>query len=125
MSLIGVFMFFSEVATVDEIPEGNLRHFEVSDHEILVARVGGNFYAASDRCPHMNARLSLGTLDGTTIICPLHYARFDLTTGMKLSGPVFKMPRGVEDLPKNFQEYFEHVTMLLTPVKTYNLEIYQ
>ena len=56
--------------------------------ELVLANVGGNVYALADRCAHMNAPLSMGTLDGTTIICPLHFSRFDVRTGKKISGPV-------------------------------------
>ena len=40
-----------------------------------------------DRCPHMAAPLSLGTLGGCVVACPLHSGRFDL-----LSGEVVQFP---------------------------------
>ena len=80
-------MSFVEVAKMLDIPAGKMKHFEVNGKEILVANVAGEFYATGDRCPHSNARLSMGRLEGTTLICPLHFARFDIFTGELQAGP--------------------------------------
>jgi nitrite reductase/ring-hydroxylating ferredoxin subunit len=48
---------FVEVAKVNEIPDGKMKHVEVDGKEVLIASVGGKFYAISDRCGHMNALL--------------------------------------------------------------------
>jgi len=53
---------FVEVAKVNEIPDGKMKHFEVDGKEVLIANVGGKCYAISDRCGHMNALLSMGNL---------------------------------------------------------------
>jgi nitrite reductase/ring-hydroxylating ferredoxin subunit len=48
----------------------------------------GEFYATADTCTH--ERWSLGEdsdLDGNEVTCPLHMARFDITTGKPLSLP--------------------------------------
>lgn len=39
-----------EVARVDEIPLGKMRHVEVQGKEIVISNVGGKFYAMDDRC---------------------------------------------------------------------------
>ncbi len=46
------------------------------------------FYAFKDECGHQKSALSKGTLKGTAVECPLHFARFDVTTGSLLSGPI-------------------------------------
>ena len=76
-----------EVANVDEIPVGTMKHVEVNDREIAIANVNGKFYAIDDRCGHMNARLSLGGLRGNIVTCPQHGAQFDVTTGRKQAEP--------------------------------------
>ncbi|MFL6380289.1 MAG: Rieske (2Fe-2S) protein, partial [Nitrososphaeraceae archaeon] len=50
-----------EVAKVNEISDGKMKHVEVDGKEVLIANIGGKFYAISDRCGHMNALLSMGT----------------------------------------------------------------
>ena len=76
---------FVEVAKADEIPTGKMKHIEVNNKEIMLANLDGKFYALSERCSHTNARLSLGTINGKVVTCPLHGARFDITTGKKSS----------------------------------------
>jgi nitrite reductase/ring-hydroxylating ferredoxin subunit len=63
-----------------------MKHVEVDGMEILIANVEGQFYAVNDRCPHLHAKISEGTLKGTTVICPRHLSSFDVTTGRVISG---------------------------------------
>jgi 3-phenylpropionate/trans-cinnamate dioxygenase ferredoxin subunit len=88
-------MTFTDVAAAGDAPEGRMLHVDLAGREILLANVGGTFYAMSDRCSHEGARLSLGRLDGTVVTCPAHGSRFDVTTGRNLSGPVMA---GLPDL---------------------------
>ncbi len=64
-----------------------MKHVEIDGKEIMIANVEGKFYAIGDRCGHMSARLSMGTLTNTVVTCPLHFSRFDVTTGKLVSGP--------------------------------------
>lgn len=49
--------------------------------KILLARIGDRYYAAANRCPHMWASLSQGSLEGTIVTCPWHGSQFDLSDG--------------------------------------------
>src|SRR5215469_7520132 len=51
---------FVEVTKANEIPDVTMKHIEVYGKEVLIANVGGKFYAIDDRCGHMNALLSMG-----------------------------------------------------------------
>ena len=51
------------------------------------ARFCGRFWATDDRCTHDGGQLVAGRLEGYTIICPRHGARFDIRTGEVLSRP--------------------------------------
>jgi nitrite reductase/ring-hydroxylating ferredoxin subunit len=77
---------FVKAAKTTDIPVGKMIHVEVGGKEILIANVEGKFYAVGDRCPHLNALLSKGTLDKTIIICPRHFSSFDVTNGRVISG---------------------------------------
>jgi nitrite reductase/ring-hydroxylating ferredoxin subunit len=116
---------FVEVGKVNEIPDGKMKHVEVDGKELLIANVGGKFYAISDRCGHMNALLSMGNLTGTTITCPFHGAKFDVTTGKKLSEPILTPSQEMEPLPKTWQKFFENVGQLMAHIKTYDEMVYQ
>lgn len=69
------------MATLDELPPGALHRVTRGDLDVLLAHTPAGLVATDDRCPHMAAPLSLGTLDGCEVACPLHKGRFDLATG--------------------------------------------
>lgn len=108
---------------MDEIQEGNMKHVEKGDAEILLANVDGKIYAVSDRCGHMNARLSMGRLQGTTVICPLHASQFDVTTGKNIKKPVLTSIPGENKLPE-LKKYSERLEKIIAPVKTYDLHVF-
>ncbi len=72
---------FRDALAAAELPPGALRRVTFGDHDVLLAHVPDGILATDDRCPHMSAPLSLGTLDGCVVDCPLHSGRFDLCTG--------------------------------------------
>ncbi|OEC86386.1 MULTISPECIES: Rieske (2Fe-2S) protein [Methanobacterium] len=117
-------MSFVEVAKMDEVPEGSMKHVEEGDTEILLVNVEGKIYAVSDRCGHMNARLSMGRLQGTTVICPLHASQFDVTTGKNIKEPVLTSIPGEEKVPA-LKKYSERLEKIIAPVKTYDLPTFQ
>jgi 3-phenylpropionate/trans-cinnamate dioxygenase ferredoxin component len=71
----------TEVAKVNELADGAMKHVVVHGRDILLARVKGKYYAAENRCPHMGGSLSDGKLHGTVVTCPRHLSQFDLVNG--------------------------------------------
>ena len=116
---------FVEVAKVNEIPDGKMKHVEVDGKEVLVANIGGKFCAISDRCGHMNALLSMGNLTGNTVTCPFHGAKFDVITGKKLTEPILTPSQGMEPLSQSWQKFFENVGQLMAHIKTYDQTTYE
>ena len=72
---------FVEVPGGNELKSGQMKMFNLGEHEILLARVSDTFYAADNRCPHMNGSLSEGKLEKTVVTCPRHHSQFDLSDG--------------------------------------------
>ena len=70
-----------QVAAAADIPEGEARTYDVGPGRVAVARVEGQFYAVQDLCSHDDGPLGAGNLDGFSIQCPRHGARFDVRTG--------------------------------------------
>ena len=70
-----------------EIPEGEMRVFDVTGTKVNVASVGGHLHAFDDTCTHRACSLAKGKLDGTTVTCPCHGSQFDVTSGAVLRGP--------------------------------------
>ena len=115
-----------EVAKVDEIPHGKMKHVEVQGKEIVISNVGGKFYAMDDRCGHMNARLSMGNISNDGIVtCPFHGARFDATSGKRVKEPVLTPSQQMEPLPKTWQSYLDHAGELMSYIKTYDQQTYE
>jgi nitrite reductase/ring-hydroxylating ferredoxin subunit len=115
---------YVEVAKADEIPSGNMKHVEFNGKEIMIANLDGKFYALNDRCSHTNAPLSMGHIQGNIVTCPMHGARFDITTGKKVSDPKFPSIE-TDSLPENLQKCMEYVGRLLSQIKTYDQQIYE
>lgn len=54
---------------------------------VCVAHTAAGLCAVSDRCTHSGYSLAEGELNGTTVTCIWHGARFDARTGAVLGGP--------------------------------------
>jgi nitrite reductase/ring-hydroxylating ferredoxin subunit len=78
------------VCHVGDVYEGEMKAFNVEGRRVLVANVGGDWYAVEDTCTHADASLALGTLDveECTVSCPLHGGVFELATGEGVEYPV-------------------------------------
>jgi 3-phenylpropionate/trans-cinnamate dioxygenase ferredoxin reductase subunit len=59
----------------------------VGEDAVLLARVGGEFYAVGAQCTHYSGPLGEGLLLGDTVRCPWHHACFSLRTGRALRPP--------------------------------------
>lgn len=80
-------MDWIEVAKTDEIPEGTMKAVKAGEKGILIVNNSGEFHALPQKCTHLGGDLSRGKLEGKEVVCPLHGAHFDLTTGACVQGP--------------------------------------
>jgi 3-phenylpropionate/trans-cinnamate dioxygenase ferredoxin subunit len=87
---------YVKVTKAADIGAGTMKGFTINETKILVANVGGKYYAVEDRCTHMNAKLSTGMLMGNIIMCMAHGAQFDVTTGAVLASPANKPTKAYE-----------------------------
>lgn len=78
---------YERVADLADLPRGAMLRVTRGDLDVLVAHTERGLVAVDDRCPHMSAPLSLGTLEGCIVGCPLHSGRFDLATGDTVQFP--------------------------------------
>ncbi len=60
---------------------------DAPDGPIAVFRIGKEFCAFRDVCPHAGFSLADGELNGKVITCPEHGSQFDVCTGSRLRGP--------------------------------------
>ena len=93
-------------ARVSEIGDRQMKHIEIDGKEIMIANLGGKFYAVSDRCGHSSASLSKGVLTGNIVTCPLHGAQFDVISGRMMKDFNLKGERSsLDKLPDDFRKY--------------------
>ena len=71
-----------DIGPVTQIPEGGGRMLKAGKRIIAVFRTAdGAIYASQPECPHRMGPLANGTIEGTTLTCPIHQWAFDLRTG--------------------------------------------
>ena len=72
-----------DVASLADIPPGTMRGFRVASEAVLLCNAGSDVFAFYDACPDTPLALSVGEMDGETIVCPWHGCRFDARTGQR------------------------------------------
>jgi nitrite reductase/ring-hydroxylating ferredoxin subunit len=77
----------ASVAKTGDIPEGEMRAYQVGGEDVTIANVDGAFYAINDVCTHAMCSLAEGDLEATTVTCACHGSEFDVTSGDVLGGP--------------------------------------
>jgi 3-phenylpropionate/trans-cinnamate dioxygenase ferredoxin subunit len=81
------------VCGTDDVPEGEVRRFEVDSRQVAVVNMGQDGFRAIDAvCSHERYFLDEGDvdLDMATIECPKHGSQFDLETGRPKGLPAIK-----------------------------------
>jgi nitrite reductase/ring-hydroxylating ferredoxin subunit len=78
---------FSAVMRLNDVEIGTMRRFTRGDWDFLLVSTARGICVIDDRCPHMSAPLSLGTLEECVVGCPLHKGKFDLLTGSVVQFP--------------------------------------
>jgi nitrite reductase/ring-hydroxylating ferredoxin subunit len=78
---------FRPALALSDLPPGAMRRVSFGELDVLLAHTERGIVAVDDRCPHMSAPLSIGTLESCVVACPLHSGRFDLSTGEPVQMP--------------------------------------
>ncbi len=80
-------MAFVLLCAAADIPSGEMRRVDAAGLELACYHVGERSYVTSAICTHERADLTGGRLEGGVVTCPLHGARFDVSTGRVLRPP--------------------------------------
>ena len=78
---------FVRVCKVSDLSDPGKAIVQAGGRTVALFRVSGQLWATDDRCTHDGGPLVAGRLEGYTVICPRHGARFDIRTGEVLSRP--------------------------------------
>jgi nitrite reductase/ring-hydroxylating ferredoxin subunit len=116
-----------DVADTQDIEKGKMGLVQVERTKVVIANVEGTFYAFNDRCPHSNAPLHSGTLQGKVIRCAAHFSSFDVITGKKLSDPkeLSISPEIMQKMPANFLQMAGKMAEIMQQIETLDLETYE
>ena len=79
-----------DVGAADSVTDTAPLSAEVDGYSVLVVRCGADLFAVEDRCTHDGANLEGAEVEACQIICPRHFARFDLRTGDALTPPAYE-----------------------------------
>lgn len=88
---------FVKVATksvLSSLAEGKL--VNAGGQNIALFKVGEDYYAIENTCPHTGGPLAEGAVEGEVVTCPWHGSRFNIKTGALLAPPA---KRGVKSFP--------------------------
>jgi nitrite reductase/ring-hydroxylating ferredoxin subunit len=69
------------IAKTTEISDGKVLKASANGQSVLVAKVGNEYCAIANKCPHLGLPMTSGKVANGTITCPFHAAKFDLRTG--------------------------------------------
>jgi 3-phenylpropionate/trans-cinnamate dioxygenase ferredoxin component len=76
------------IARQGDVPDGEIRAFNVGNQRIALAKSEGNVYAFRDECSHDDCPLSSeGYIEGQELICECHGSAFDLASGAPTTPP--------------------------------------
>ena len=81
---------FIKVASLGELQPGEMKLLDTFNPPRLLVNLEGQYFVVDEVCPHADAPLSEGILEGATVECPVHGSQFDVTTGEALTGPAME-----------------------------------
>jgi nitrite reductase (NADH) small subunit len=71
------------LCAVAEAPKtGEVMEAEAAGRAVCLANLDGKLAAVDNVCPHRDAPLGQGRLEGGLVVCPWHSWTFDLRTGV-------------------------------------------
>jgi len=79
---------FVKVASVQDLPSGSKKTYDIRGKSVLLANIAGKIYAIGAICNHKKWDLSEGRLEGDYIVCVGHGSKWNLKTG----AGVFRRP---------------------------------
>lgn len=75
-------MKFRKVCNTADVPLGGMKAVDAGGTQVVIYHLGTGFYATQANCTHMFGPLARGkVIDDCMVQCPLHRARFDISSG--------------------------------------------
>jgi nitrite reductase (NADH) small subunit/3-phenylpropionate/trans-cinnamate dioxygenase ferredoxin subunit len=80
-------MTFEPVAKVDDLSPGEHRAITAGGRQLVLYRLGDEYFATQRECLHQGGDLAEGVVMGRSIVCGVHGWRFDIRTGCHEQSP--------------------------------------
>ncbi len=84
-----------KILDTDGLPDGRVKTVTVGEYNLAVSRVGDEYGALDNRCPHQGGPLGEGSIEGGWLRCPWHGYDYNPLDG--------KPPGGFSDAPPCFE----------------------
>jgi 3-phenylpropionate/trans-cinnamate dioxygenase ferredoxin subunit len=81
---------YVKVCSVDLVPSGSIKAFNVNGNEIMVINCDGQIFCLDARCSHAGAPLADGKIEDGVLTCPWHGSKFRVSSGEVIKGPATK-----------------------------------
>jgi nitrite reductase (NADH) small subunit len=69
------------VTTCDNVPLREGRAVSIAGREMAIFNLGDRFLATDNQCPHKSGPLCDGIVTGSSVVCPLHAWKINLSDG--------------------------------------------
>jgi nitrite reductase (NADH) small subunit len=76
-----------KIAETKEVSPGTGKTVEIEGRSIALFNLAGTYHAIDNTCTHVGGPLGEGDVNGETVTCPWHGAKFNITTGAVLGPP--------------------------------------
>ncbi|SIO73531.1 Apoptosis-inducing factor 3 [Babesia microti strain RI] len=102
------------VGKVNEFDNGGIYEIKTGDtgEKVLLHNIKGKFYCTGAYCPHFSAEFTQGICTDELLVCPWHNAKFKISTGECISGPI------LDDVPTYPVEIVEDQLYIRVPKNT-------
>ena len=78
---------YIDIGAAIDMANGSQRAITIGNWDVLLVRVGEEYFAVRNQCSHLGEPLTGGRMIGRQLTCPFHGACFDLRNGRALAGP--------------------------------------
>lgn len=93
---------FFKVLPADALTDGEGRVVQAGIKKIALFRLGDEYHAIQNFCPHAGGFLGLGEVRDNCVRCPRHAWRFEIKTGRCLTDPRYEVRRYVTKVEDGF-----------------------
>ncbi|ELS30130.1 MULTISPECIES: Rieske (2Fe-2S) protein [Pseudanabaena] len=70
-----------KIASTTDVSSDKVLKTSANGKSVLVAKVGDNYCAIANKCPHFGLPLAKGKFENGVITCPFHGSKFEICTG--------------------------------------------